>query len=326
MKTFRTEVMPVNPGFKIAHKHKIVSIGSCFSENIGKKFSEAKFNIHINPFGQQYNPHSISNALNRLLHPTPYSENELVERNGLYQSFDHHGSFSGNDKNETLHIINESLASASSALIEADVLFLTFGTSYLFSLKENNRIVSNCHKFPMHFFNHRMMKPTEIIDALEKPLNELKSINHKIKIVLTVSPVRYFTFSQYENSVGKGHLFTAIYELQQRYPDLYYFPAYELIMDDLRDYRFYKEDMIHPNDDAIEYVWDAIRETFMDRTLTELIKRIDEIRASAFHRPRNPGTDLHKMFVALTLSKIAKLKKEYGLSFDEEEQLLSKNL
>jgi hypothetical protein len=252
---YRTIVNPLKPTFAINHRDRIMTIGSCFSENIGRYFERYKFPITINPFGQQYNPYSIAQAINRLLSPMPYSDADLVQQDALYHSYEHHGSFSRAYKEEALAHINSSLANAAAALKGTSILMLTFGTAHYFRLKENGKVVSNCHKMPGANFDFALMRPDEIVGELEKNFVALWKINPAIKIVLTISPVRYFAFGHYENSVSKAHLFTAINSLIEKYPSLYYFPAYELVMDDLRDYRFFADDMLHPNAQATEYVW-----------------------------------------------------------------------
>jgi len=322
MKPFRTIVTPHKPAFSISHKDKLVGIGSCFSENIGKKFQEYKFAININPFGQQYNPHSVAYAIERLLNPIPYTAEDLVYHDELYHSYDHHGSFSKSTAEETLQGINNNLQTASADLKQASILFLTFGTAHVFSLKDTYKVVSNCHKLSGNVFDRTLMKPDEIVAVLEKALKQLLTVNPQIKIVLTISPVRYFAFGHHENSVSKSHLFTAIHGLQERHPDFYYFPAYELVMDDLRDYRFFAEDMLHPNYQATEYVWESLCNSMLEKKTLEVMKEINEILIAAKHRPRNPNSEAHKNFVRKNLEKMEKLKSAFRLSFTEEEKKL----
>jgi hypothetical protein len=323
MSTFRTIVVPEKPPFQITHEDKLVSIGSCFSENIGNKFREYKFNVNINPFGQQYNPCSIANAINKLVKPVAYTARELVYHDELYHSFDHHGSFSKSEEDETLELINQNLQQASEDLKAASILFLTFGTSHVFKLKESGAVVSNCHKLSGSYFDRKILKPFEIIAALNDAIENVRKVNADIKIVLTVSPVRYFAFGHYENSVSKAHLFAAIYELQEIFPELYYFPAYELVMDDLRDYRFFSEDMLHPNYQATDYVWEALCNTVFDKKTSTLLKEIDEILLAARHRARNPDSDAHKKFIKKYLHKMEELNKKHGLDFGKEMEVLS---
>jgi hypothetical protein len=295
-----------------------MTIGSCFSENIGRYMERYKFQININPFGQQYNPYSIVNTLNRLQSPAPYTEADLTLHDELYHSYDHHGSFSRSSKEETLEYINSNLSKAAADLKETTVLFLTFGTSHFFRLKESGNVVSNCHKMPGTQFDFELMKPSLIIEELEKTFAKLWETNPGLKIIFTVSPVRYFAFGHFENSVSKAHLFTAIHELCERYPSLYYFPAYELVMDDLRDYRFFADDMLHPNAQATTYVWESMAHTLLPLFTQNLLKEIDEIVSAASHRPRHPRSQAHMKFIDSTLQKMNKLETQYGLDFQSE--------
>ncbi|MCW5908870.1 MAG: GSCFA domain-containing protein [Chitinophagales bacterium] len=326
MNSFRTVVTAAKQNFQISHQSRLVSIGSCFSENIGKKFQENKFRININPFGQQYNPLSIAHAINLLLENKPFTERDLVQHDELWHSFAHHGSYSKTNKAEMLSSLNAELNKAADDLLSADILFLTFGTAHVFELNETGKVVSNCHKMPAGLFNQRLLTPQEIVEELGSTLQKLHTANRQLKTVLTVSPVRYFAFGHYENSVSKAHLFTAMHQLQQQQPDLYYFPAYEMVIDDLRDYRFYAEDMLHPNRQATEYVWERLCETLLHKNSLNLIKEIAEVVNAANHRPRNSNTEAHRKFVEKYLERIKALKQKQAFDFSEEEKLLLKHL
>jgi GSCFA family len=326
MKAFRTIVQPEKAPFTLSHADRIISIGSCFSENMGKKFAQYKFPININPFGQQYNPQSIASAMERLLKPIPYTENDLTHHDELYHSFDHHGSFSGPAITGTLNNINDNLQRAANDLQQATAMFITFGTAHFFRLKQSGRVVSNCHKLSASFFERDLLNPAGIVAAFENALAKILQINPGIKLIFTVSPVRYFAFGHYENSVSKAHLFTAIYELQKRLPQIYYFPAYELVMDDLRDYRFFADDMLHPSYAATDYVWENLCRALLDKKTTYLLKEIDEILLAAKHRPRNPHSDAHRAFVQKTIDKIDLLMQIHGIGFEEEKNNLKKGL
>jgi hypothetical protein len=260
------------------------------------------------------------------LSPVPYTDADLVRQDELFHSYDHHGSFSRASKEETLEHINSNLKTAVESLKETSVLMLTFGTSHFFRLKENGKVVSNCHKMPGTHFDFELMKPGEIVNELEKAFTALWSINPSLKIVLTVSPVRYFAFGHFENSVSKAHLFTAIHSLHEKYPQLYYFPAYEIVMDDLRDYRFFADDMIHPGTQAIDYVWESMSHALLPLFTQDLLKELDEIVSAVSHRPRNPRSHAHQKFVEYMLHKMQKLETQYGLDFAEERQKLKAEL
>jgi hypothetical protein len=322
MNAFRTIVKPATPPYLLGYGDTMVSIGSCFSEHIGRYFERYKFTIDINPFGQQYNPFSIARAMRRLADPQPYAASELMHHNELFHSFDHNGSFSAATERETLAEINDRLARASRTLRAAKVLFLTFGTAYVFKWKETGQIVSNCHKMPGGLFDMELMSTDAIAAEIGEAIKALRKINADIKVVYTVSPVRYFAFGHFENSVSKGNLHAAIHSLLGHDPSSYYFPAYELVVDDLRDYRFYAEDMIHPSAPAIKYVWDVLRETLISPVAKELMREVEEINAAADHRPRNPDTDAHRKFVANTLQRIEKLEKAHQFDFAAQRRKL----
>ena len=326
MKNFRTTVTPEKPPFTISHNDRLVSIGSCFSENIGRKFRDYKFNININPFGQQYNPYSIAHAIHRLLQANAYTENDLVYHDELFHSFDHHGSFSRHSVNETLEVINTNLLLAANDLKHATVLFLTFGTSHVFELNSNHHIVSNCHKLSGNMFTKRLMSPAEIVAVLNDALAVLHKVNPSLKVILTVSPVRYFAFGAHENTVSKAHLFSALHELMQQHTNYYYFPAYEIVMDDLRDYRFFAEDMLHPNYQATDYVWEQLCNTMLNSATQTIMRETNEILLAAKHKPRNPNSEAHKKFIQKYLNLAGRLTKDYQLKFEEEETLLRRYL
>ncbi len=315
MKAFRTIVTPAKPGFSIAYGDRLFSMGSCFSEHIGKRLQESKFNITINPFGQQYNPHSIAQGIERLLNGEPYTLKDLTLHNEQYHSWVHHGSFSGSNAEETLQNMNAHLQKASGELKTANALFLTFGTAHVFKLKETGKIVSNCHKMPGSLFTQELMWPDDIVSVLQAAFQKLKQVNPGIKIVLTVSPVRYFAFGAYANSVSKSHLFTAIYALQKSNPEYYYFPAYEMVMDDLRDYRFFADDMLHPNQQAISYVWESLTETFFNTGTKQVLQQVEEIHQALNHRPRNPDSEAHKRFMQRNNERMEELKNQYSIDW-----------
>jgi lysophospholipase L1-like esterase len=316
---FSTPVKPTKPAFQIQYGMKMISMGSCFSEKIGKAFQKYKFDILINPFGQQYNPLSIAYAIDRICKLSLYNPSELVQHHELFHSFDHHSDFSKPGLDQTTTFINTNLVQAHHQLKEADVLFLTFGTAHVFSLPETGKIVSNCHKLPTSRFSKRMLEVSEIVSAIDLALAQIQSLNPKIQVILTISPVRYFAFGIEENTLSKSLLFVAIQQLRQLRPDLYYFPAYEIVMDELRDYRFFAEDMLHPNHQATRYVWDVLKETMIDPTNRKIMEEIEEIVRAANHKPRNPHSEAHNQFITKYNEKILDLQKRFPeMNFQDE--------
>jgi hypothetical protein len=319
---FRTSIEVNRWPFALSHSQKYLSIGSCFSEHIGEKLKASKFDILINPFGQQYNPAAIGSGLRALMSERNYQSTDLVEQDGLLHSLEHHGSFSGAEEEEVLANMNRQRALATVQLRQAHTLFVTLGTAHVFRWKANGAIVSNCHKIAAAQFEQEILSPDDIIADWNLLRSELKHFNPSLNLVITVSPVRYFAFGHYENSVSKAHLFTAIYALQKTWKNIHYFPAYELVVDDLRDYRFYNEDMLHPSAQAIDYVWQKLKTAACSANTLQLLDKIDTIQQASFHRPRQPQSEQHRQFCAAQLQHISELENKFGLDFSIEKNRL----
>ncbi len=326
MKSYRTLVKVNRFDFDISHSDKVLSIGSCFSENIGERFADLKYDIVINPFGQQYNPHSIACGLDKLISGYTYTEKDIFHHNELYHSFDFHSDFSSADMITTLLMMNESMAIASQRIQDAKILFITLGSAYAFKYKLTEKVVSNCHKVPGNQFDAVLLKPNEIVNDFRATFTKIYKLNHGIKVVFSVSPVRYLAYGAFENSVGKAHLFTAINELVTQFEHCFYFPSYELVVDDLRDYRFYDADMLHPNSIAIQYVWDALSNAvFTDETL-KVNQLILELIFGMNHRPRNPQSIQHKTFLKSLIQKATHLQTAFQLDLSKEIDLLKQQI
>jgi lysophospholipase L1-like esterase len=324
---FRTQLIPESAPFKIHFQDTLMTLGSCFSENIGKRFQQNKFNIAINPFGQQYNPYSIAQGMHRLLSEKAFEIEELFLHQELYHSWMHHSDFSKPTAQEALETMNAQLMESAKQLKSCDYLFLTFGTSHVFALKPaetpletaGEYIVSNCHKISGTHFNKRYLSPNEIVELLSSAIASLRSVNPNVKIILTVSPVRYLAFGFQENTLSKAHLFTAIHQLVNQLPETYYFPADELVMDDIRAYRYYTEDLLHPNRMATEYVWDALVNCMLDKSIQPTIEQIKAIQAAGSHRPRNSNSVAHQQFITKYLEQIEQLNNRFpSMNFAEE--------
>ena len=304
---------------KISHKDKILLIGSCFSEHIGEKLSEAKFNCHINPNGILFNPSSISQAIRTYLQPDLFSEKLIIQSDNLFHSYQHHGSFSDSDKNTLLNKISEELNTANKVLKSAGYLILTFGTAHVFKLNETNNIVANCHKLPQQNFTRHCLQPAEIINDYHLLITAIRKINPSIKIIFTVSPVKYLREGLIENNRSKSILNYSVHEIIRQNTDCFYFPAYEIVTDDLRDYRFFKSDLSHPNELAIEYVWGQFSSGFFTEETINLCKELAEITKAASHRPIHPETTQHATFKNNYLKKCQSILEKYPeLSLKQE--------
>ena len=305
--SFRTSLIPVQGAFSITHKDHLLLIGSCFTEHIGQKLETRKFNTLQNSFGIVYNPVSMALSLKRIAKgDSQFTQEDLFEQNGLWHSWEHHGRFSQPDPNETLKGINAAYQTAVDHWKRTEVLFLTLGTAEVFSLRENGQVVANNHKMPSAHFDSRRLSVSEIVAQLGQAL---EGISNK-QVILTVSPVRHLRSGLIENQRSKAALILACEELCRHLPGLSYFPAYELLQDDLRDYRFYAADMVHPSEVALEYVWQYFSETYFSEKTRQWNERIEKIQAAARHRPFHPDTEQHRAFARTQLETIDKLYKE----------------
>ena len=285
--------------------------GSCFAENIGNKFIEHRFRTDLNPFGILYNPESITISIRRLLENRRWENEELFVHEGIYHSFGHHSNFSDLSKEACLHKINERIAISACNIQKTKNLFITWGTAYVYRLKETGQVVANCHKLPAKLFIRERLSIQYIVKKWEDLLSALFAMNKELMLFLTVSPVRYWQDGVHENQLSKSILLLAVEQLQARFPGrIVYFPAYELMMDELRDYRFYAEDFCHPSDTAIRYIWERFTDTYMNEQTRQLMIEVDQINTALKHTPLNKESDSYKQFISQTLLKIERLSEK----------------
>lgn len=315
---YRTIVAPKDYDFNISHQSSLLLIGSCFSENIGNKLIANKFNTLINPSGILFNPISIVNTLNDIIEEKEFPEKDLHFENGLYHSFAHHGRFSGPNSEEVLTRINRSREEATLFLKKTDVIIVTLGSSWAYRYNDTGEFVANCHKVPNKKFTKELLEVGFIVEKLHWIIDKLQAVNSNLKIIFTISPVRHWKDGAEENTLSKSILHVAAHQLASS-KSSYYFPSYEMVIDDLRDYRFYKEDMLHPNNVAIDYVWNRFEEAFFSNETVRLNKVICKIAAAIKHRPFNSLTKEHQQFLEIQLKNIADLKKKNAtINFDKE--------
>lgn len=289
----------------------MLCVGSCFTEHIGARLSASKFSTFLNPFGIVYNPISMARCLEKLLAGGPFEASQLFENRGLWHSWEHHGHFSAPDGYAALAGMDAAAAQAADFLKKTDRLFLTLGTATVFSLRETGAVVANCHKMPASVFEKRRISVGEIVGALEPVLQKIGAQNPDFQVILTVSPVRHLRDGFAENQRSKAACLLACAELCERLPFAHYFPAYELVLDDLRDYRFFAADMVHPSEQAIEYVWEFFGEAFFSPETKRLLARLERLAAAARHRPFNPETEQHRAFARAQLSVLDALAAEF---------------
>ncbi|MDR1356777.1 MAG: GSCFA domain-containing protein [Tannerellaceae bacterium] len=285
-------------------RDRIMILGSCFAREIGDRLSGDKFDVDVNPFGTLYNPASVALSLSRLLEPSPFVASDLFEHEGVYHSFMHHSSFSSVSENEALENVNRQLKLSSYNLTTASRLIITFGTAYLYRRKIDGRTVSNCHKLPERLFERERLTVDAIISEWDGLLHSLQNVNPALKILFTVSPVRHWKDGAHNNRLSKAILLMAIDALQTRYPErIAYFPAYEIMMDELRDYRFYADDMLHPSTLAVEYICERFYRSFLSSESQALINEWKAIKKALEHKPFQPASPSYRQFMQQTLSK-----------------------
>lgn len=311
MDSFRTDIKISKPLFRIDHSDTIFSIGSCFAEHMHSNFSHHYFRSYSNPNGIVYNPVSIALQMNHLLIDAEWMKEDLLFDHDLYHGLHHHGDFSGTDELTVLSKMNQEKKNAQLHLQKSTIVLITFGTSIVYTLKKSNRIVANCHKIPASEFSRRFLTINEIIDHTFHWIESLMKINPSIHFIFTISPVRYLKEGFSENTRSKSRLALAIEQLCTMNSAIHYFPAYEIVMDDLRDYRFYKDDLIHPSDTATKYVWQKFRETYFDQETTNLVDALGKIRRAQMHKPIHPDSMAHRKFIAKLEMDIIELQQKY---------------
>ena len=304
---FRTE-LKCRPGSKqIDHESKVVLLGSCFSEHMEGKFNHFKFDNFSNPFGILFHPLAIEKAIHDCIAKNYYSESSLLKHNDSWLSLNHHSRFNNSDAEKALDDINENIESGHSALKNASHVIITLGTSWVYKWNENGQTVGNCHKIPQKKFTKSLLNSEEILSSLKRIIKQIRSINQEANFIFTVSPVRHLKDGFIENSLSKALLLAGIHEVAKD-AGVFYFPAYEIMMDDLRDYRFYDKDMIHPNEIAVDYIWDLFSNSWVSQKSRELMTEIDDIQRSLAHRPFDSNSEGHKKFLTVLEKKINALK------------------
>ena len=305
----------------IQHKNAVMLCGSCFTEHIGNRMLEAKMQVSMNPQGILFNPMSIAKCLNACVDKVLYDADELFQLNEIWNHWDFHSRFSNTDKALALSAMNQSINEAHDFLKAADWLIITFGSSYQYFLKEkaSKNGVANCHKAPGNHFEKRMLSIAEMQEEWAFTLNKLKNFNPNLKIIFTISPVRHYRDGLVENNFSKARLFELIHHLQEKNNGLQYFPAFEIVNDVLRDYRFFEQDMVHPNQQAVQYVWDQFETTFFNQDDISLMRQIKAVLISLQHKPRFTKTAAHQRFKGLLSEQIKELKIKFPyISFDNE--------
>jgi len=311
---FRTQIPQQNVHNQIDHDSKVLLIGSCFTENIGKKFEYFKFQNSTNPFGILFHPRAIENFILNAINQKEYTNDDVFFHNERWHCFDAHSELSDASKENLLLNLNSTIRFTFQQINNSTHLVITLGTSWVYREIASDKIVANCHKIPQKKFLKELLTIEEISESLEAIISLIKSINPKIEIIFTVSPVRHLKDGFIENSLSKSHLISAIHQVVEPRNHTHYFPSFEIMMDDLRDYRFYKSDMIHPNDTAINYIWEQFKNTWIDETSQNVMTEIDSIQKGLSHRPFNESSEQHQQFLKNLQFKIDDLKSQFNIS------------
>jgi GSCFA family len=308
----RTELSPSKAPFDINYQTPTLGIGSCFVENMGEKLTARRLKYHQNPFGIVYNPVSMAAQLDILMGEKRFVASDLVEINGLFHSWLHHGFYSESTVEATLEKINTAIDEARLFLKTSNRLFLTFGSATVFQLKSSGEIVANCHKETPQYFDRKRLTATEIVNAFSTIIEKLFTQLPNLQIITTVSPIRHLRDGLIENNLSKATLLLAADELAKQFSNISYFPAYELIIDDLRDYRFFEPDMMHPTAQAIDYVWQFFSATYFSEDTKKIIQEVEKINAMQAHRPKNTSnTEGSLKFQKNLALKIIELEKRF---------------
>jgi len=301
---FRTEIVPLNKKkLELTYNNRFFLLGSCFSENIHKKLSSHFFRSIHNPFGTLFNPMSISNSLDEILDEKKYTIDDLIFEKLHYLSLNHNTLFSSKDKDQLISKINTINAEMHEELMMSDVLVLTFGSAWIYKYNKTNKYIANCHKLNPSNFNKELLSISLIIEEYKRIISKTLIFKPSIKILLTLSPVRHWGDGYSENMHSKSILYVAIQELIKIFPQCHYFPSYEILMDDLRDYRFYSDDLLHINDVAVKYIWEKFKDTYF---LPETILLIDEashINQMLSHRTQTPDSFEYKEFIEMVMQR-----------------------
>jgi hypothetical protein len=308
---FITKIPIQKSNFPIDYNSKVISIGSCFAENMGEKFDYFKFQNCVNPFGIIFNPISIQKLIHRAINKIDFTERDVFFHNERWHCFEVHSDLSASSSELLLANLNKVLHSFRGQFQEASHLILTFGTSWVYRHKISGAIVANCHKVPQNQFDKEILSVETIEKSIQDTIDLVKKINPNCNFIFTISPVRHLKDGFFENQRSKAHLITALHSSIFHLPSSIYFPSYEIVMDELRDYRFYAEDMLHLSKTAIDYIWMKFFENYVDEKEFVTMQQVCDIQKALHHKPFNPNSENHQKFLKNLNQKITTLVSKY---------------
>ena len=320
----QTKITVAAPDFLIDYNSRLMMLGSCFAENMGSKFSYYKFDVDVNPCGIIYNPLSVANVLRLIVEGKQFEKSDLRQVGGKWVSLYHHGTFSSTDPDECLRRINDRLTKATGELRTLDLLVITWGTAWVYRYTRENIVVSNCHKIPSQEFERSRLSVEDIVKEYLVLIGRLREINPGLRILFTVSPIRHWKDGAHGNQLSKATLLLAIDRLREELQHVYYFPAYEIVLDELRDYRFYADDMLHMSGFTVDYIWERFLYSFISPEVLGLMNQIGRVNKGVAHRPFDPQSEEYHRLVKKMLAEIAMISRSYPMiDFSEEKRKLN---
>lgn len=311
---FSTKVPIQKTNFPIDYQSDILLLGSCFAENMGEKFQYFKFKTTINPFGIIFNPVSIEKLICRVVNQEKFTENDIFFHNEMWHCFEVHSELSNTNKEEFLEKLNTILEFTNQQITKSTHLIFTYGTSWVYRNNSSKQIVANCHKVAQKEFAKELLSTETIEKSIKNTIDLIQKVNPNCTFIFTISPVRHIKDGFFENNVSKGNLFSALNKIlkSENYKlNTEYFPSYEILIDELRDYRFYANDMLHPSQIAIDYIWERFLENYVSEKEFATMNEVCEIQRGLKHRPFNPNTESHKKFLKNLQEKIAVLQNKF---------------
>ncbi|HLF52374.1 GSCFA domain-containing protein [Flavobacterium sp.] len=309
---FRTQIPISKSNFPLDYTSVMVSLGSCFAVNMAEQLDYFKFQNTVNPFGILFHPLAIERFIDFTVSQKVFTEKDIFFHNERWHSFDAHSDLSNSNKEALLQNLNQIIEHSNTRIKEATHLIITLGTAWVYRKIESDAVVANCHKVPQKQFEKELLSVDTIKQSLESIISLITSVNKEAKIIFTVSPVRHIKDGFVENQWSKANLISAIHQtISTKKSTINYFPSYEIMMDELRDYRFYAEDMLHPNQIAIDYIWQRFKETWIAESVYKTMDEVDAIQKGLAHRPFNPKSESHLKFEASLTEKKTKLVSEY---------------
>lgn len=305
-------IVPIIPlTNKVTYRSHIVSLGSCFAVSVAHKLSQFQFQNSVNPFGILFHPVAVSNAVQFAVDSKEFSEVDVFLYNEIWSSFDAHSDMNALEQEDIIAALNTKTKMFREALVSASHFILTLGTAWVYTSNETHQPVANCHKVPQKHFTKTLLSVEEITASLNTIRKNILKINPAVQLICTISPVRHIKDGFVENQRSKAHLIAAVHQFSEQHPEIYYFPSYEIVMDELRDYRFFEKDMLHPNASAVDYIWEIFMENCIESSCIPTMKLVDEVHKGLAHRAFNPYSAQHQQFLDALAYKLDVLLEQY---------------